>query len=185
MYLSEHTHLPRTGIGVDVHAFAPEEAPAPLWLAGLLWDGERGLSGHSDGDAVAHAAADALFSAAGVGDLGTHFGTDRPEYAGAPGATLLAAAASIVRDAGFDIGNIAVQLIGNRPKFAPRRAEAEAVLSDAASAPVSISATTTDGLGLTGRGEGIAAIATAVVVRARPRRTSAAPEHGTAPVSER
>ncbi|MBG6183319.1 2-C-methyl-D-erythritol 2,4-cyclodiphosphate synthase [Arthrobacter sp. CAN_A214] len=169
MYLSDHEHLPRTGIGVDVHAYARDGDPAPLWLAGLLWDGERGLSGHSDGDAAAHAAADALFSAAGVGDLGTHFGTDRPEFAGASGALLLKRAAAIVREAGFDIGNIAVQIIGNRPKFAPRRAEAEATLSDAAQAPVSISATTTDGLGLTGRGEGIAAVATAVVVRSRPR----------------
>lgn len=162
---SARSDLPRTGIGVDVHAYADDDAPAPLWLAGLNWEGERGLSGHSDGDAVAHAAADALFSAAGVGDLGTHFGTDRPEYAGASGCTLLSAAAAIVRDAGFEIGNIAVQLIGNRPKFASRRAEAEAVLSEAANAPVSVSATTTDGLGLTGRGEGVAAIATAVVLR--------------------
>ncbi|WP_422391207.1 2-C-methyl-D-erythritol 2,4-cyclodiphosphate synthase [Arthrobacter sp. N1] len=169
MYLSEHLHLPRTGIGVDVHAFAPEDAPAPLWVAGLLWEGERGLSGHSDGDVVAHAAADALFSAAGVGDLGSHFGTDRPEYADASGHALLSEAARIVRAAGFDIGNIAVQLVGNRPKFAPRRAEAEAAMSDAAQASVSISATTTDGLGLTGRSEGIAAIATAVVVRSGGR----------------
>ncbi|MHA7177230.1 2-C-methyl-D-erythritol 2,4-cyclodiphosphate synthase [Arthrobacter sp. Sr24] len=157
--------LPRTGIGVDTHAFAPEDAPAPLWLAGLLWEGERGLSGHSDGDAVAHAAADALFSAAGVGDLGTHFGTDRPEYAGASGVKLLGEAARIVREAGFEIGNVAVQLIGNRPKFSPRRHEAEAALSLAAGAPVSVSATTSDGLGFTGRSEGITAVATALVVQ--------------------
>lgn len=157
-------NLPRTGIGVDIHAFAPLDDPAPLWLAGLLWEGERGLSGHSDGDAVAHAAADALFSAAGVGDLGTHFGTDRPQYKGASGVTLLAEAARIVRDAGFEIGNVAVQFVGNRPKFSPRRVEAEAALSAAAGAPVSVSATTSDALGFPGRGEGIAAMATALVV---------------------
>ena len=156
--------LPRTGIGVDIHAFAAEEDPAPLWLAGLLWEGERGLSGHSDGDAVAHAAADALFSAAGVGDLGTHFGTDRPEYQGASGVRLLAEAARIVRAAGFEIGNIAVQFIGNRPKFSTRRREAESALSAAAGCPVSVSATTSDALGFTGRSEGITAVATALVV---------------------
>lgn len=161
-------NLPRTGIGIDIHAFAPDGDPAPLWLAGLLWEGERGLSGHSDGDAVAHAAADALFSAAGVGDLGTHFGTDRPEYKGASGVRLLSEAARIVRAAGFEIGNIAVQFIGNRPKFSPRRQEAEAVLGEAAGAPVSVTATTSDGLGFPGRGEGIAAVATALVVAVAP-----------------
>lgn len=158
--------LPRIGIGMDVHPFADDDRI--LSLAGLTWPGERGLAGHSDADVAAHAACDALFSAAGIGDLGTHFGTDRPGLAGAAGVTLLAQAARIVSEAGYDIGNIAIQIVGNRPKLGPRRLEAQEALGAAVDAPVSVSATTTDGLGLTGRGEGIAAIATAIVVaRAR------------------
>jgi 2-C-methyl-D-erythritol 2,4-cyclodiphosphate synthase len=152
----------RTGIGVDVHRLVPGR---PMTVAGLVFPDEVGPEGHSDGDVVAHAACDALLSAAGLGDLGSNYGTSDPRWSGAPGVAFLFESAVRVRAAGYQIGSVAVQLVGNRPRLGSRRQEAEQVLSEAVGSPVSLSGTTTDGLGLTGRGEGIAAIATAVVHR--------------------
>jgi 2-C-methyl-D-erythritol 2,4-cyclodiphosphate synthase len=154
----------RVGIGTDAHAFSADSS-RKLWLAGLLWDGEVGVDGHSDGDVAAHAICDALLSAANLGDLGSNFGVSDPKYAGASGSTLLSETLNKVKNAGFEIQNVAVQIVGNRPKIGPRRAEAIAALSKAlAGSAVSVSATSTDGLGFTGEGKGLSAIATALMI---------------------
>ena len=155
----------RTGVGIDAHAFSADPK-RELWLAGLHWENEIGVDGHSDGDVAAHAICDALFAAANLGDLGSNFGTSKPEYAGASGERLLSETFKLVRAAGFEIQNVAVQIVGNRPKIGPRRVDAITKISQAlGGAQVSVSATTTDGLGLTGEGKGIGAIATALIVR--------------------
>lgn len=160
--LERTPRMPRVGVGTDVHAFGGD---GTLWLAGLEWPGEPALTGHSDGDAVAHAIVDALLSAAGLGDIGSRFGTSHPEYAGAHADVFLARTRALLGEAGWTVGNVSVQVQANRPRFAARRGEAEAALSAAlGGASVSVSATTADGLGFTGRGEGVAAFAVALLV---------------------
>ncbi len=149
-----------TGVGIDVHAW---DDTSPLWLGGMLWPGERGLSGHSDGDAICHAMCDAMLSAAGLGDLGSNFGTSDPRFADAHGEVFLSATLEMLHEHAFAVGNIAVQVIANRPKIGARRAELELRLSHLVGAPVSVAATTSDALGFTGRGEGLAVIATCLL----------------------
>jgi 2-C-methyl-D-erythritol 4-phosphate cytidylyltransferase/2-C-methyl-D-erythritol 2,4-cyclodiphosphate synthase len=158
----------RVGIGTDTHRFS-EDGEKPLFLGTVEWLGERGLDGHSDGDAVSHAIVDALLSAAGLGDIGSNFGVDRPEFAGANGEVFLRGALELLAEAGWKPVNVSVQIIGNRPKVAPHRERVESVLADLLQAPVSLTATTTDGLGFLGNTEGVAAVATTLLRRAEGR----------------
>ena len=154
----------KVGLGVDAHAFSSDQ-DRKLWLAGLLWPEQIGVDGYSDGDVAAHAICDALFSATGLGDLGSNFGVDDPKYQGASGETLLKEALKKITSAGYEIGNVSVQIVCNKPKIGPRRAEAIKALSKAlGGAEVSVSATSTDGLGFTGQGLGISALATALLI---------------------
>lgn len=161
----------RTGIGVDVHRFT-EDSSKPLYLGTIEWPGERGLDGHSDGDAVSHALVDALLAAAGLGDIGSNFGVDRPEFAGANGTVFLTETLRLLQGAGYEVVNASVQVVGNRPKVAPHRVAVEKALSQLLDAPVTLGATTTDGLGFLGNSEGVAAVATALVRLSKGRLAS-------------
>ena len=158
----------RTGIGTDVHRFSEDEN-TPLFLGTILWPGEVGLEGHSDGDSIAHAMVDAMLSAAGLGDIGSNFGVDRPEFSGANGSVFINGALDLLHSAGWEIVNVSVQLIGNKPKLSPRREEVQSALSALVGAPVTVGATTTDGLGFLGSSEGVAAVATALIQRPKGR----------------
>jgi 2-C-methyl-D-erythritol 4-phosphate cytidylyltransferase/2-C-methyl-D-erythritol 2,4-cyclodiphosphate synthase len=158
----------RTGIGVDVHRFSIDPSKK-LYLGTIEWPGVPGLDGHSDGDAVSHAIVDALLSAAGLGDIGSNFGVDRPEFSGANGSVFLTETVRMVREAGFEVVNVSVQLIGNRPKVSTKRTEAEKALTDLVGAPVTLGATTTDGLGFLGNDEGVAAVASVLIIGAEGR----------------
>lgn len=152
----------RTGIGTDTHRFT-DDSSKPLYLGTITWEGERGLDGHSDGDALSHAIVDALLSAAGLGDIGSNFGVDRPEFSGANGSVFLVETLRLIGESGWQVGNVSAQIIGNRPKVGPHRARVESVLTNLLGAPVTISATTTDGLGFLGNTEGVAVVASALI----------------------
>ena len=158
----------RTGIGVDIHRFSTDAAKK-LFLGTIEWPGYPALEGHSDGDAVSHALVDALLSAAGLGDIGSNFGVDRPEFSGANGSVFLTETVRMVAAAGFEIVNASVQIVGNRPKVSGRRIEVETALSALVGAPVTLGATTTDGLGFLGNDEGVAAVASVLIFKAEGR----------------
>jgi 2-C-methyl-D-erythritol 2,4-cyclodiphosphate synthase len=165
----------RVGQGFDIHAFSDDPA-RPLVLGGVTFAGEPGLKGHSDADVIAHACADALLGAAGLGDIGQHFPDTDPAWAGADSIALLGEVARRVRAAGFRAGNVDAAVVCERPKLAPHRSDMEQRLSAAAGAPVTVKGNRAEGLGALGRVEGIACWAVAVVtaaelVPARPERT--------------
>ena len=154
----------RVGQGFDVHAFS-DDPDRRLVLGGVVFDGERGLVGHSDADVLAHACADALLGAAGLGDIGSHFPDTDPRWAGADSLGLLAEVARLVRGAGWQPGNVDLAVVCERPKLAPRRDEMEQRLTDVVGAPVTVKGNRAEGLGALGRAEGIACWAVAVVER--------------------
>ncbi len=161
----------RSGIGTDTHKFSDDPTKV-LFLGAVEWPGEPGLEGHSDGDALSHAMVDAMLSAAGLGDIGSNFGVDRPEFAGASGSVFLIETKRLLAEAGWQVENVSTQIIGNRPKVGPQRERVQAALTELIGAPVTIGATTTDGLGFLGQSEGVAAVATALISRVKARLTA-------------
>jgi 2-C-methyl-D-erythritol 2,4-cyclodiphosphate synthase len=154
----------RVGQGFDVHRFS-DDPERPLVLGGVVFEGSRGLVGHSDADVVAHAAADALLGAAGLGDIGQHFPDSDPRWSGANSLVLLQEVAAMVREAGWAVGNVDCSVVCEEPKLAPQRGEMQDRLTSAAGAPVSVKGRRAEGLGALGRREGIACWAVAVIER--------------------
>jgi 2-C-methyl-D-erythritol 2,4-cyclodiphosphate synthase len=153
----------RVGQGFDIHRFS-EDPDRKLILGGCEFPGERGLVGHSDADAVAHAVADALLGAAGLGDIGQQFPDTDPQWKGADSIQLLAKVAEMIGEAGYAIGNVDCSVVCERPKIAPRKAEMQQILSVAAGAPVTVSGRRAEGLGAIGRTEGVMCLAVAIIV---------------------
>lgn len=154
----------RVGLGFDIHRFSDDPA-RPLVLGGVVFAGARGLHGHSDADAVAHAATDALLGAAGLGDIGEHFPDTDPQWKGVDSLVLLTHAVSLVRADGWTIGNVDCSVVCDEPKLAPHRAAMQARLSEACGAPVTVKGRRSEGLGALGRQEGIACWAVAVITK--------------------
>ena len=152
----------RVGQGYDVHPFS-EDPARPLVLGGVTVDGSPGLAGHSDADALAHACADAVLGAAGLGDLGDHFPDTDPQWSGADSLTLLAEVVRLAAEAGWRVVNLDATIIAERPKLGPLRPQMADRLTAVVGAPVSVKATTHEGLGAIGRGEGIACLAVALL----------------------
>ena len=154
----------RVGQGFDIHPWS-DEPDRPLVLGGVVLPGERGLAGHSDADVVAHAVADALLGAAGLGDIGAHFPDTDSRWRGADSLTLLAHVVGLVRAEGWSIGNVDTTVVLEAPKLAPHKSAMEERLAGVVGAPVSVKAKRAEGLGALGRSEGVACLAVTLLVR--------------------
>lgn len=157
----------RVGQGFDIHRFVAGPSDRVLVLGGVKFPNEKPLVGHSDADVIAHAVADALLGAAALGDIGMHFPDTDPKWAGADSLTLLARVAQLVREAGYEIGNVDCSVVCEKPKIAPHREEMQKLLSNAAGAQITVKGRRAEQLGALGREEGIACWAVAVIERTK------------------